>query len=59
MRRERKVVTVVFADLAGFTAQAESMDPEDVEHPEPNRRVLGLARGPRTHGIRGGMFGSG
>src|SRR5438270_12621051 len=29
-RRERKVVTVVFADLAGFTSQAESMDPEDV-----------------------------
>src|SRR5579859_2953533 len=30
MRRERKVVTVVFADLAGFTARAELMDPEDV-----------------------------
>src|ERR671923_177464 len=30
VRRERKVVTVVFADLAGFTSQAESMDPEDV-----------------------------
>ena len=30
-RRERKVVTVVFCDLVGFTAQAESMDPEDVE----------------------------
>jgi class 3 adenylate cyclase len=29
-RRERKVVTVVFADLAGFTSHAESMDPEDV-----------------------------
>jgi class 3 adenylate cyclase len=29
-RRERKVVTVLFADLAGFTAQAETMDPEDV-----------------------------
>jgi class 3 adenylate cyclase len=28
--RERKVVTVVFADLAGFTAQAEALDPEDV-----------------------------
>src|SRR5690349_5911167 len=27
---ERKVVTVVFADLVGFTAQAERMDPEDV-----------------------------
>src|SRR5438105_13734927 len=29
-RRERKVVTVLFADLAGFTARAEEMDPEDV-----------------------------
>ena len=30
-RRERKVVTVVFCDLVGFTAQAETMDPEDVD----------------------------
>jgi class 3 adenylate cyclase/tetratricopeptide (TPR) repeat protein len=30
-RRERKVVTVVFCDLVGFTSKAESMDPEDVE----------------------------
>jgi class 3 adenylate cyclase/tetratricopeptide (TPR) repeat protein len=30
-RRERKVVSVLFCDLVGFTAQAESMDPEDVE----------------------------
>jgi predicted ATPase/class 3 adenylate cyclase len=29
-REERKVVTVLFADLVGFTAQAERMDPEDV-----------------------------
>jgi class 3 adenylate cyclase/tetratricopeptide (TPR) repeat protein len=29
-REERKVVTVLFADLVGFTARAESMDPEDV-----------------------------
>ena len=29
-RRERKVVTVLFCDLVGFTSQAESMDPEDV-----------------------------
>src|SRR5438034_11296583 len=27
---ERKVVTVLFADLVGFTARAEQMDPEDV-----------------------------
>ena len=31
MRRERKVVTVLFADLVGFTARSESLDPEDVE----------------------------
>lgn len=27
---ERKIVTVLFADLVGFTARAETMDPEDV-----------------------------
>jgi class 3 adenylate cyclase len=29
-REERKVVTVLFADLVGFTSRAEGMDPEDV-----------------------------
>src|SRR5215475_771439 len=29
-REERKVVTVLFADLVGFTSRAERMDPEDV-----------------------------
>jgi class 3 adenylate cyclase/tetratricopeptide (TPR) repeat protein len=29
-RRERKVVTVLFADLVGFTSRAETLDPEDV-----------------------------
>jgi class 3 adenylate cyclase len=29
-RDERKVVTVLFADVVGFTARAERMDPEDV-----------------------------
>jgi class 3 adenylate cyclase/tetratricopeptide (TPR) repeat protein len=29
-RRERKVVTILFADLVGFTSRAEQMDPEDV-----------------------------
>ncbi|HZO61799.1 MAG TPA: AAA family ATPase [Gaiellaceae bacterium] len=29
-RRERKVVTVLFADLVGFTSRAEGLDPEDV-----------------------------
>ncbi|HEU4448462.1 MAG TPA: AAA family ATPase [Gaiellaceae bacterium] len=28
--QERKVVTVLFADLVGFTGRAESLDPEDV-----------------------------
>jgi class 3 adenylate cyclase/tetratricopeptide (TPR) repeat protein len=29
-REERKVVTVLFADLVGFTSRAEELDPEDV-----------------------------
>ena len=29
-REERKTVTVLFADLVGFTARAEQLDPEDV-----------------------------
>jgi class 3 adenylate cyclase/tetratricopeptide (TPR) repeat protein len=29
-REERKVVTVLFADLVGFSARAEPLDPEDV-----------------------------
>ncbi|MGA7913207.1 MAG: adenylate/guanylate cyclase domain-containing protein [Candidatus Dormiibacterota bacterium] len=29
-REERKVVTVLFADLVGFTSRSERMDPEDV-----------------------------
>ena len=29
-QEERKVVTVLFADLVGFTSRAEQMDPEDV-----------------------------
>jgi class 3 adenylate cyclase/tetratricopeptide (TPR) repeat protein len=30
-RKEHKVVTVLFADLVGFTSRAEELDPEDVE----------------------------
>ena len=30
VREERKVVTVLFADLVGFTSRAEQLDPEDV-----------------------------
>jgi class 3 adenylate cyclase len=29
-REERKIVTVLFADLVGFTARADGLDPEDV-----------------------------
>jgi len=29
-REERKIVTILFADLVGFTARAERLDPEDV-----------------------------
>ena len=29
-REERKVVTVLFCDLVGFTGRAERMDPEEV-----------------------------
>ena len=30
-REERKIVSVVFADLVGFTARSEKPDPEDVQ----------------------------
>jgi zinc-ribbon domain len=30
LREERRVVTILSADLAGFTARAEALDPEDV-----------------------------
>ena len=29
-REERKIVSVLFADLVGFTSRAEQLDPEDV-----------------------------
>src|SRR5262249_31165055 len=29
---ERKIVSVLFADLVGFTGQSEQLDPEDVRH---------------------------
>src|SRR5689334_227815 len=46
-RRERKVVTVLFADLVGFTSRAEVLDPEDVEailHPYHERLRAELER---------------
>jgi adenylate cyclase len=49
-RKERKVVTCLFADLVGFTARAESLDPEDVEailRPYHERLRSELAR----HGV--------
>jgi class 3 adenylate cyclase len=55
-REERKVVTCLFCDLVGFTARAESMDPEDVRRLlQPyHARVRGeLERFGGTHYIRG------
>src|ERR671936_798689 len=46
-RKERKVVSCLFADLVGFTARAESLDPEDVEailHPYHQRLRSELQR---------------
>ena len=51
-RRERKVVTVLFADLVGFTSRAEQLDPEDVAaraRPLPRARPQ-RARALRRHG---------
>jgi len=31
VRAERKILTVLFADLVGFTSRAEQLDPEDVQ----------------------------
>ena len=45
-REERKVVTVLFCDLVGFTARAEQLDPEDVR-----RRPPSVPR-PRPYGAR-------
>ena len=31
---ERKLVTVLFADVANYTSTAEKLDPEEVHHPQ-------------------------
>lgn len=39
-RHERKVVTVLFCDLVGFTQRAEEMDPEEMGDPhEPDTQI--------------------
>jgi class 3 adenylate cyclase len=43
-RRERKVVSVLFADLVGFTSRAETLDPEDVEAILRPRSMTACAR---------------
>src|SRR5436305_2101341 len=41
-RRERRVVSVLFADLVGYTSRAERLDVEDVEgFVAPYHRLLG------------------
>ena len=48
---ERKVVSVLFADLVGFTSRAERMDPEDVRAVlEPYHARLRRARAARRDG---------
>jgi len=51
---ERKVVTVLFADLVGFTTRSEQMDPEDVRATQTAQRLrndpLGLANSLRGMG---------
>jgi uncharacterized Zn finger protein (UPF0148 family) len=46
-REERKVVTVLFADLVGFTARSEELDPEDV------RALLAPFRRDQLRDLRG------
>ena len=41
---ERRQVTVLFADLSGYTAFAERMDPEDVKSLVDERLLADVAR---------------
>ena len=52
-REERKRVSVLFADLVGFTARSEDQDPEEVRELLSRyfaiRRALECAAGPPAH----------
>lgn len=41
-QEERKVVSVLFVDLVGFTARSHHADPEDVR--APRRRIASMQR---------------
>jgi len=51
-REERKVVSVVFADLVGSTAVAERSDPEDVRAMLAAHHALAERTGGETAGLR-------
>ena len=58
-RRERRIVTIVFADLAGFTSRSETLDVEDVDaFLEPYLAVL-RRHVARTGGVVSTVAGDG
>lgn len=58
-RRERRVVSVLFADLVGFTHRSERLDVEDVERfLAPYQALLGGCVG-RTGGVVAKFTGDG
>ena len=59
-REERKAVTVLFADLAGFTSRAETLDPEDVRaFLHPYYDTPGNARSRASAGSSSGTWATG
>src|SRR6476661_5787528 len=51
---ERRVVTALFADLAGFTTLGESLDPEDLRAvQDASSRPRGSSARPRARHTRG------
>ena len=60
-RRERRVVSVLFADLVGFTSRSERLDVEDVEgFLEPYFGLAGVGReygGDGVGDLQGGALG--